>query len=165
MDALKFLDKTSKPKKQPIYVVAGDEDFLKRRCVHALTAGLLGEADPSLALSSYPGDKADFSSIRGELDTLPFLCDLRLVIVDQADPFVTKFRGLLEKYCEKPSASGILILEVKSWPGNTKLAKLVPSRRRCCAKGLPLTSCPPGVSNGVCRAIRRNCPRMRPSCW
>ncbi len=126
MDAMAFLDKGTRPKKQPIYVLAGDEDFLKRRCQHALISGLLGDADPSLALSVYPGDKADLSTIRGELETLPFLCDLRLVIVEQADPFVTKHRSGLEKYLEKPSGCGILILDVKSWPGTTKLAKAVP---------------------------------------
>jgi DNA polymerase-3 subunit delta len=32
----------------------------------------------------------------------------------------------LEKYVEKPSPTGVLVLEVKSWPATTRLAKLVP---------------------------------------
>ena len=77
-------------------------------------------------MSSYAGDKADFSTVRGELETLPFLCDTRVVLVEQADPFVTKFRGMLEKYAEAPASAGVLILDVKSWPATTRLAKLVP---------------------------------------
>jgi DNA polymerase III subunit delta len=126
VDALAFLDKGGKIKKQPVFVVFGDEDFLKRRALAALQKAIIGEADPSFAVSSYPADKADFATIRSELDTLPFLCDARLVIVEQADPFVTKFRSALEKYVEAPAASGVLVLEVKSWPATTKLAKMVP---------------------------------------
>lgn len=135
MDAMAFLDKGAKAKKQPVFVVTGDEDFLKRRVLHALQELVIGESDPSFALSSYPGDKADFAAIRGELDTLPFLCDTRLVIVEQADPFVTKHRTSLEKYVEKPATSGVLVLDVKSWPSNTKLAKLVPDSATFVCKG------------------------------
>jgi DNA polymerase III subunit delta len=126
MDAMAFLDKGGKVKKQAVFVVSGDEDFLKRRAVAAIAALVVGDADPSFALSSYPGDKAEFSAVRSELDTLPFLCDARLVIIEQADPFVTAYRSHLEKYVEKPSATGVLVLEVKTWPATTRLAKLVP---------------------------------------
>src|SRR4051812_9470149 len=137
MDAMTFLDKPGKAKRQPVYVVTGDEDFLKRRALHALQEIVLGDADPSFALSSYPGDKADFAAVKSELDTLPFLCDRRLVVVEQADPFVTKFRGALEKYVAAPAASGVLILDVKSWPSNTKLAKLVPDAATIVGKAPP----------------------------
>src|SRR5436309_13529861 len=126
MNALTFLDKAAKAKPQPLYVLPGDEDFLKRQVFAALTPRLLGDADPAFALATFPGDKADWSSVRAELDTLPFLSPRRVVVVEQADPFVTKARPLLEKYVGQPSPSGVLILEVKAWPANTKLAKLVP---------------------------------------
>ena len=135
MEALAFLEKSGKSKRQPIYVVTGDEDFLKRRVLAALQSVVVGEADPSFALSSYPGDKADFAAIRSELDTLPFLCESRLVVIEQADTFVTKYRGTLEKYTEKPATNGVLVLDVKSWAGTTKLAKLVPDAATIVCKG------------------------------
>jgi DNA polymerase-3 subunit delta len=49
----------------------------------------------------------------------------RLVIVEEADSFVSQFRSQLEGYVERPYQSGVLIVEVASWPGNTKLAKAV----------------------------------------
>jgi DNA polymerase-3 subunit delta len=137
MDGMAFLDKPGRAKKQPIFVVAGDEEFLKRRCLATLQELLVGDGDPALAVSNYPGDKADYSSIRGELDTLPFLCDLRVVVVEQADPFVTKNRSALEKYADKPSSAGVLILEVKTWPATTKLAKLVPESATLQCKAPP----------------------------
>ena len=168
MDALQFLDKGGKVKRMPIYVVTGDEDFLKRRVLAALQAQLLGESDPSFALSTYPGDKADFAAIRSELDTLPFLSDCRLVIVEKADDrgrkqvpsegekltggsedqavadgsFVSRYRSALEKYAAAPAKSGVLVLEVKSWPANTKLAKLIPDTATIVGKTPPTDRLP-----------------------
>jgi DNA polymerase III subunit delta len=92
----------------------------------ALVPALIGEADPGLAVSTYPGDKADYSVVRNELDTLPFLSERRVVVVEQADPYVTRNRAALEKYAPEPSANGVLVLEVKTWQSTTKLAKLIP---------------------------------------
>jgi DNA polymerase-3 subunit delta len=61
-----------------------------------------------------------------EVRTLPFLVKRRVVIVEGADPFVTAHRKELEAYAERPtSAAGVLVLSVKAWPANTRLAKLV----------------------------------------
>ncbi len=125
MDALTFLDKAARAKVQPIYVLHGDEDFLKRRVLAALQTLVLGDAGDSFAFSSQAGDKAVWSSVHDELDTLPFLAGRRLVHVENADPFVTRHRGALEKYFAAPSATGVLVLEVKAWPATTRLAKML----------------------------------------
>ena len=51
--------------------------------------------------------------------------DRRLVLVDDADDFVSKHRAALEKYLQQPAKKSILVLDVKSWPKNTRLAKAV----------------------------------------
>jgi DNA polymerase-3 subunit delta len=126
MDALPFLEKSAKSKPQPVYVLHGDEAFLKRQVLPALDALLLGDAEPDFARTVLPGATAEWSAVRSELDTLPFLSPCRVVVIDQADPFVTKYRANLEKYVAAPAKAGVLILDVKTWPANTKLAKLVP---------------------------------------
>lgn len=126
MDALQFLDRSAKSKRQPVYVLSGDEDFLKRRCRDAIIALAVGDADPTFAVSVYPGEKLDFSTVRNDLDTLPFLSPARVVVVEQADPFVTEHRPALERYVESPSKVGVLVLDVKSFPETTKLAKALP---------------------------------------
>ncbi len=128
MDSLNFLERLPRGTPQPIYVAAGDDDFLKRQVRKALKRFVLGEDADEFGLSTHPGDKADFAAVRDELDTLPFLTSRRLVLVENADPFVTRCRPMLEKYIGQPSASGVLVLEVKSWPGNTRLAKMVPDQ-------------------------------------
>jgi len=137
MDALAFLDKPAKSKRQPVYVLAGDEDFLKRQCRDAILALTLGDADPAFAVAVYPGEKLDFSAVRNDLDTLPFLSPARVVVVEAADPFVTAHREALEKYVAKPSKIGVLVLDVKSFPETTKLAKALPDAAKLNCKALP----------------------------
>lgn len=137
MDALAFIDKNGKTKRQPFYVLSGDEDFLKRRVLGLLVPLVLGDADPEYALTTFPGDKADFSTVRNELDSVSFFSDRRLVVVDQADPFVTRFRPQLEAYVAEPSAGGVLVLDVKAFPATTKLAKAVPDAAHIICKGPP----------------------------
>lgn len=125
MDALAFLDRPGKV--QPVYALHGDEDFLKRQVLATLQALVLGEAGESFGLSTHAGDKATFAAVHDELQTLPFLSPRRLVVVENADPFVTRHRAALEKYVAKPAPTGVLVLDVKAWPANTKLARLLDS--------------------------------------
>jgi DNA polymerase III subunit delta len=124
MDALTFLSRQPKGQPQPIYVLAGDEDFLKRQAVGVLKRWVLGEED-AYGLSEYPADAAEWSAVRDELATLPFLGPRRLIVIENADPFVTKFRSQLEKYVAQPLSTGVLVLTVKTFPATTRLAKLL----------------------------------------
>ena len=40
----------------------------------------------------------------------------RLVVIDDADDFVGKYRDKLEDYFDKPKSSGVFVLQVESWP-------------------------------------------------
>jgi DNA polymerase III subunit delta len=135
MDALSFIDKDGKTRRQPFYVLSGDEDFLKRRVLALLVPLVLGESDPEYGLTTFPGDKAEFSTVRNELESVSFFSERRLVMVDQADPFVTKYRPQLEAYVAAPSAVGVLVLDVKAFPATTKLAKAVPEASHIVCKG------------------------------
>ena len=126
MDAIQFLGKSTKTKRQPIFVLNGDEDFLKRQVLAALRALVLGAGDDGFGLSVHAGDKATFAAVRDEVETLPLLGPRRLVVVDRADPFVSRYRAQLERYVEAPGGAGVLVLDVASWPANTRLAKALP---------------------------------------
>ncbi len=137
MDALKFIAAKSKGKRQPVYVLSGDEDFLKRHCRKIIEAHILGDTDPVYALTTYTGEGLDFSTVRNELDSVSFFSEVRLVVVEPAEEFVTKFRPALEKYLPDPSAVGVLVLDVKSFPATTKLAKALPEDAHIVCKGPP----------------------------
>lgn len=125
MDALAFLDRSDNAKVQPVYVLHGDEEFLKRQAFQAVRRLVLPAEDGEFGLAIHDGEKASFASVRDEVGTLPFLGTRRLVMVENADPFVTRHRAALEKYVGEPSRTGVLVLAVKTWPANTRLAKLV----------------------------------------
>jgi DNA polymerase-3 subunit delta len=127
VDCHAFLERTSRTKVLPYYFLTGDEDFLKRQVVAKLRALIFGANADEFGLSIHAGDKAVFATIRNELETAPFLSPRRLVLIEQADPFVTAHRAALEKYVTQPVPTATLVLDVKSLPATTHLAKLVDS--------------------------------------
>src|SRR5262245_16769188 len=110
MDAFAFIDKTKAEEPQPAYVLAGDERFLKQLDPERITTLVLGSKEDDLARSVYDGDDVTLSTVRDELDTLPFLSPRRLVVVQDADDFVSKYREALERYVAAPSRTGVLVL-------------------------------------------------------
>jgi len=111
----------------PIYAVSGAEVYLKRRAVEQIVTEVLGNADRALALSEYDCSTsvAELASVLDDLRTLPFLTDRRLVVVREADKFITQYRPALEDYAASPSSTGVLLLECKSLPANTRLHKRI----------------------------------------
>jgi DNA polymerase-3 subunit delta len=109
---------------KPIYAVHGDDAFLRRESLQVIRRVVLPD-DDEMAASRFAGESATLADVMDELRTLPFFSKRRLVVVENADPFVTAHRKELEAYAEKLAESGVLVLSVKSWPGNTRLAKLV----------------------------------------
>ncbi len=130
MEAFTFLERIDKAKPQPFYVVHGDEAFLQRQVLLGLRRLVLGPDDDGFGVSSHAGDRATWAEVADDLRTLPMLSPRRLVLVEQADPFVSQERARLEKFVAelppKGEVKGVLVLLVKTWAGNTKLAKLTP---------------------------------------
>lgn len=108
----------------PVYVVFGKNQRRADEHLRRIIDQVLADADPQLSLSSYDGSEALFGDVIDELQTLPFLAPRRLVIVKDADTFITRWRKNLEQYLEKPSTTGVLLLMPQSFPGSTRLAKL-----------------------------------------
>jgi DNA polymerase-3 subunit delta len=109
-----------------VYVIAGkDESLVGARCQELLDE-LLEPEQRMTGLFSVDGDEAAIAEVLDELRTTPFLTDKRVVAIRGADGFVSKHRDILEKYFEKPAATGILVLTVSSWDARTRLAKMLP---------------------------------------
>ena len=142
MDGLTYLQNPAKTPPQPVYVLVGDEPFLKRHILTVLRHRLLGAEDNPFGWSAFTGDKATWAAVHGDLATLPFLGSCRVVAVDAADPFVTGARDKLETYFAAPAATGVLILDVKSWPATTRLAKMLPETATLVCKSLTMQRLP-----------------------
>jgi DNA polymerase-3 subunit delta len=142
MDALTFLEKSAKTKPLPLYVLHGDEDFLKRQVLQALRTLVLGPGSDEMGLAVHAGDKAGFAAIFDELQTAPFFSPRRLVVVENAEPFISRHRELLEKAIGQLPGTATLVLEAKSWPSNTRLAKLVDASATISCKAPPAYKLP-----------------------
>ena len=116
---------TAKDKKF-VYVIVGKDDALVSIECERLVERLLIPEQRMTGLLKADWKETGAAQILDELRTTPFLSDKRVVVVKNADDFISENRPLLEKYFENPSPSGVLVLEVSSWQSNTKLAKKLP---------------------------------------
>ena len=126
ISALKFLTDPAKFPTGAVCAVVGDDVFLRHEVRLAL-GHLLDDGDEEgLGVKTCEGKTAE---LRDVLDSLCerslFGSERRVVVVEEADPFVKLYREKLEDYVAKPARDAVLILEVKTWPGNTRLAKAV----------------------------------------
>ena len=124
MHAIEFLREPGKVPPAPVYAVFGDDAFLRREAIDAIRRANLPGDDDALSVARFAGEHASLADVLDEVRTLPFFAKRRVVLVENADPFVSAHRKELEGYVEHPSGSGALVLSVKTWPGNTRLAKL-----------------------------------------
>lgn len=109
-----------------VCVVAGKNRFLVETEVSKLLDEIIPSPDRDMALFCPDPDIADIADVLDELRMPGLLTPNKVVLLRQADDFISKNRESLEHYFEKPSPSGTLILTVSSWPRTTKLAKKLP---------------------------------------
>ena len=126
LQASQFLDETQPRSPDGCVVLFGDQRFLKLQVLEQLTRRILG-ADDDLGPTRFEGSADDlkFADVLAELSTRSMWGDRRMVVIDNADGFVSNHRAALEKYAKKPTGSGVLVLIVDKWPSNTKLYKIV----------------------------------------
>jgi DNA polymerase-3 subunit delta len=143
--------KTAKTQKQNelVYVIAGDEATLVNAQYTQLIDKVISPQERDTGLLVVDADKAVISDVLDELRTLPFLTKKRVVVLRNADKFISargqeeeqdeqdkqdgrgasagpSNREILEKYFERPCPTGILVMTVSNWPKNTRLAKKLP---------------------------------------
>lgn len=122
------MSKTSKKTAQPtvdgvrpVYVVCGSDDGLRSRALQKL----LERIGTDGSVTEFAGASCGLADVLDEVRTLPLLGDRRVVVVRDADACITAWREKLEDYLGSPCPTGVLVLEPKRWPSNTRLAKLV----------------------------------------
>jgi len=109
-----------------IYVVAGKDEPLVNAQVLELLDSLIEPSQRVTGLLDVRGAAISAPEVLDELRTLPFLTDKRVVVIRDAEKFVSDNRVLLEKYFDAPCPTGILVLVVVTWRSNTRLAKKLP---------------------------------------
>ncbi len=110
---------------KPVYAVVGQDQFRKRNTIVAICDEWAKSDGIDKRPSRYEGSKSELAVVLDDVRTYSLLGGVRLVIVDDADTFITRHRASLEKYCTEPVDSGVLILECSSMPSNTRLYKAI----------------------------------------
>jgi DNA polymerase-3 subunit delta len=109
MHASEFLESAEKHAAKPFAVFSGGEAFLVRTALAALRRAVLGdEIDRDLALARFDAGAVRLSDVLDALSTAPLFGGRRLVVVDDADAFVTRYRAALERYADAPSSRALL---------------------------------------------------------
>ena len=129
LHAIEYLGQPDKYPPKPVCVAFGDDLFLRRQVLLGLRHAVLGGDEGDFSLTSFEGRTAEFRDVVEELTTTGHVrVRRRLVVVDGGRrAFVSRdlSRRQLEDYVARPGRSGILVLDVKSWPSNTRLYKAV----------------------------------------
>jgi DNA polymerase-3 subunit delta len=110
---------------RPVCVIVGGDGFLQHEVRRALIATIYG-ADGDATPEVLDGETAQLRDVLDALSELSlFGSERRVVVIADADALVKEYREKLEDYVAKPRDDAVLILEVSSWPSNTRLAKAV----------------------------------------
>lgn len=124
------MPKASTTRPPPIAVFFGDEEFQKAQSLRRLLDALLPpDVDRSMALSEYDGSQSEdqggpsLAAVMDDLATLPFLADRRVVLIRDADKFISAHRDPLERYLQSPAPTGTLVLVCRSFAKNTRVYK------------------------------------------
>jgi DNA polymerase III subunit delta len=104
------------------YALIGDDVYLQLQAI----ASIARELPASATRAEFDGESAELATVLDELRSFAmFGGEDKLVIVRDADDFVTKFRENLEAYVANPSRSATLILRLKTFPKTTRLYKAI----------------------------------------
>lgn len=109
-------------------VLFGKERFLKTLALrHLLGQDDSDESESEFSTARLEGNSASWADVHDELSMRSLFGGggTRLVVLDDADKFVTANRMSLEKFAAGSGGTGLLILLVDNWLKTTKLAKLV----------------------------------------
>ena len=110
----------------PVCVVFGDETFLKRLVLSGIRRALTEVGGDDFDFRQFAGADCEWCDVVDELCTRTlFGGGKRTVFLSAADEFVTRCRTQLEDYVKSENDKSILLLDVNTWPGNTRLAKSV----------------------------------------
>src|SRR6056297_2608750 len=109
---------------KPVYVLHGRDGYLLDHHRKRIIDIAVGDSDPQMCVSSFDAT-AELAEVLDELRTIPFLAPCRVVLLREAEAFITANRTALEDYVASPSENGVLVLFASMWRSNTRLHKAI----------------------------------------
>lgn len=143
-----FTQKYKKMKKAPLYIISGDEHFLKKQIFTEIKKRFISEGGTEQGLVEFnnkdtgskirnKGTKSientkdpslSFNDILDEVRTVSMFGKYKLVIVEIDDNFLNRHKDKLLEYIKRPSSINCLVLDVPSIDKRTRLAKALDNK-------------------------------------
>lgn len=110
----------------PVVAVVGDDGFLKHEVLAAIRRTLCGSGNGDLDWHAFEGPTAEWRDVIDAVGQLSLFGGggKQVALIEEADAFVTRYREKLEHFAAGKSP-GAIVLDVKTLPSNTRLAKAV----------------------------------------
>ena len=122
--AIDYLTAKNPPAGELVNVLFGDEPYLIHSVLQAFKESNLSGEDADFGLIQLDCSTAAWCDVVDALATRQlFGTGGRLVILEDADDFVSKYRSNIEDYAKAPTTDGVLVLTVQTWQKNTRLYK------------------------------------------
>lgn len=106
---------------KPVHALVGADVFLQLEALRQIVRDSPADAQRI----EVDGETAELADVLDELRSFAMFSSSKLLIVRNADEFISRFRAQLEEYVSKPAAGSTLVLRVASLPGNQRIAKLI----------------------------------------
>jgi DNA polymerase III delta subunit len=106
---------------KPVYALVGPDSFLQLQAL----SSLLAQSPGSAQRLDIDGERAELADVLDELRSFSMFGDGKIVVVANADAFVTNYREPLEQYVAAPSSSATLVLRLSSLPANQRIHKAI----------------------------------------
>jgi len=106
---------------KPVHALVGGDLFLQ---LDAL-AELLRAAGADVQRIDLNGETAQLADVLDELRSFAMFSSRKMVVVREADEFVSRFRESLENYVAKPVPDSTLVLRMESLPKVQRIYKLI----------------------------------------
>ena len=108
-----------------IYALVGSDPFLQLEALRTIIASL-----GDVQRADFEGEKAQLHEVLDEVRSFSMFGPSKLVVVRDADEFLTRYREKLEDFvlalgAGKESVAGVLILRLSSLPANQRIHKAI----------------------------------------
>ncbi len=105
---------------KPAYALVGDDVFLQLQALSRLV-----EEARDIERLDADGETAEIKSVLDDLRSFAMFGGSKMVVVRNADDFVSRYRELLETFLQEGNATGTLVLRMNSLPANQRIHKII----------------------------------------
>lgn len=106
---------------KPVYALVGSDSFLQLLKLREILALLPSDVQRT----DVDGERAELAEVLDECRSFAMFGGGKIVVVRNADDFISRFRESLEDYCAKPSDSATLVLRCETLPKNQRIYKAI----------------------------------------